>query len=392
MKVTKEMFILIGKCDQEYFRQNASKVIDKEISLKCLLEGVKKVMETNKTLKLVTTLTKYQSHQELQEKFPDKFSQEKLEMFVGAKVENKNSNQKGQLLKKYCSSVLENKQIEPVKFEYIEMLRDVRKEVFEQADVIVLNLSKFEIGTSSDVIEIVVNTSKPYHVLLLLFENYQAHNEAQTFVSSLSLPEGVVARPVLFQVGKPKVAKGFIDNAVYGLILGRVHIFGASVKVINGCVEETLKEFIAAISPLPASAVVVTEAGLSIIPIHSYDQEDFEVCYFSNKISTERFLKSKDHPQSETVNLEFNSQGATETITQESSNTENMETCTPTDTESENLLEPKYKSVPEKSTEEFSSSEYSSFGSMSGSSKQFISSYSKELEKISEDINTDTHY
>ena len=403
MKVTKEMFILIGKCDQEYFRQNAPKVICKEMSLKCLVEGVKKVMETHKTMKLVTTLTKYQSHQELQEKFPDKFSQEKLEMFVGAEVKNKTANQKGELLKKYCESVLENKLTEPVKFEFIESLSDVKKEVYEKADVIVLNLSKFEPGTPVDAIEIVTNTSKPYQVLLLLFENYQAFNDAQSFISTLTLREGFVARPVFFHIAKPKVARGFIDNAVYGLLLGKVNIFGPSVKVINGCVEETLKEFIAAISPLPTRAAVVTDVGLNIIPVHSYDQEDFEVCYFSNRISTDRFLRSKDHGRSETLDLlegksqakyqdtENNSSPSmSSNSTQLFTNSVDSETRvvyeTPAETEaeSENLLESKYRSFSKKSSQEFSSESMCGIGCRS----QLISTHSEELDSASEGIET----
>ena len=40
MKVTKEMFVLIGKCDEQFFKENAVREIGKEISLKTVVESV----------------------------------------------------------------------------------------------------------------------------------------------------------------------------------------------------------------------------------------------------------------------------------------------------------------------------------------------------------------
>ena len=295
MKLTKEMFILLGKCDQEYFKDNAHKVIKKEISLKCLLESVKKVLQTNKTKKLVTTLTNYKSTENLEKMFPGKFTEEKIERFSGAEIEKNKYNQKGKLLKKYCESVLEEQdsECEPVKYEYIEDLSEVKLEVVEVSDIVVLNLSKVEPGFAIDAIDIILKTSKASHSLLLLFEIDRAYTDALSYISTFSLPQGITFKSVFFEIDRPKIEQGFINNAVYGILLGKVRTFGPSVKIIHGNVERSLADFISAISPLPVKIAFLNEGNLQIYPVHHDVQEDVEVQYFGSRVAIDKFLNKK---------------------------------------------------------------------------------------------------
>ena len=301
MKVTKEMFILIGKCDQEYFKENAARVLLNEISLKCLVQSVKKVLLTNKTKKLVTTLTNYQTTEQLEKKFPGKSSEEKIKMFVGAELENKKTNRKGMMLERYCKSVLENKKSEPVKIKVVEKLSDIKPEVLVEADIIVLNLKKFDMGVPVDAIDVAMKSVKPSSSVLLLFDNEQGHFEALKYLSSLSLSVGFVLKQIYFEVDKPKVDHGFLDNAVYGILLGRVFTVGPPVKVINGPVEKCLANFVSMISPMPAKVIFVNEGSLPIVAVHRADLEDCEVTYFGTRDSIEKFLKTKEICSSSSV-------------------------------------------------------------------------------------------
>ena len=141
-KVTKEMFILIGKCDPEYFKDKAPEICDGKVSLKLVLEGTKKQLKAKKTNKLVTTLTNYQSTEKLDKKFPGKFSAEVMKRYEGAE-DSQGSNIKCQMLEIYCKSVIENNQSEPLSYEYIDKLPDVTYDALAEFDIVVINLLSF---------------------------------------------------------------------------------------------------------------------------------------------------------------------------------------------------------------------------------------------------------
>ena len=259
MKVTREMFILIGKSDPEYVILNTPLVLNKTLSLKGLLEGATKVLKTNKTSKLVTSMTNYQTAGQLEMKFPGKFSEEVIKRFDGADIVRKAHNVKAQMLEKYCKSVIEDKDIEPVKFEYVEKLSDVTHEMLAEYDIIVLNCTKFDAGISVEVVDLAVTAKSTLLSVLMLFEDERGHFEAIKYISSLSLSLGVVVKQVFFEAEKPKVLEGFRNNAVYGILLGRVNIFGSPLQVINGSLETSLREFVLKISPLPAKVAFLSE-------------------------------------------------------------------------------------------------------------------------------------
>ena len=259
MKVTREMFILIGKSDPEYVILNTPLVLNKTLSLKGLLEGATKVLKTNKTSKLVTSMTNYRTAGQLEMKFPGKFSEEVIKRFDGADIVRKAPNVKAQMLEKYCKSVIEDKDIEPVKFEYVEKLSDVTHEMLAEYDIIVLNCTKFDAGISVEVVDLAVTAKSTLLSVLMLFEDERGHFEAIKYISSLSLSLGVVVKQVFFEAEKPKVLEGFRNNAVYGILLGRVNIFGSPLQVINGSLETSLREFVLKISPLPAKVAFLSE-------------------------------------------------------------------------------------------------------------------------------------
>ena len=105
------------------------------------------------------------------------------------------------------------------------------------------------------------------------------------YISSLSVSSGVVVKQVFFEAEKPKVMEGFRNNAVYGILLGRVHIFGSPLQVINGSLDTSLREFVLKICPLPSRVAFVNEGNLSIVSIHDFNLHGLEVTYYGNKVS-----------------------------------------------------------------------------------------------------------
>jgi hypothetical protein len=290
MKVTKEMFKAIAKCDPEYFKENSPKVLNKELSLKTVIENVNKELKKKKTIKLVSSLTNYQSAEQLEQKFPGKFSDDVIEKYVGAEIGD-NGNKKGELLEGYCKSVLEGKELEPVKCEYVEKLLDISTDALEKFDVLVLNLLKFEIGITFDVLDLAVKSSR--HTVLLLFGSEKDQFEAMKYISSLPTPAGFILKQVYFEDGKPKVVNDFLLNSVYGILLGTVNIVEPPLKVLNGDLKKNLSDFIRKISPLQARVAFLNEGNL-IINCVDKDDGHSEVVYFGSKSSIDRFMKSAE--------------------------------------------------------------------------------------------------
>ena len=174
------------------------------------------------------------------------------------------------MLERYCKSVLANKKSEPVKFEIIEQLSDVKHDVLVEADTIVLNLTKFDVGIPVKVVDLALIENSICSVLIL-FDSDQGQFEALRYIASLSKPAGFVVRQVYFEAARPKLDQGFINNAVYGILIGKVLSFDHPVKVINGTLEKTLGNFILLISPLPAKVLFLNEGRLPIPVAHSED-------------------------------------------------------------------------------------------------------------------------
>ena len=308
LKVPREMFILLGKCDPQHFHQQASNVLSKKLSLKSLLMDTKKALITQKTCKLVTKLTKYQSPHKLEERYPGKFTPEIMEKYAGAEIKNQIPNRKGKLLENYCKSVIENKEVEPLKFEYIENLEKVPLDMLPEFDIIVLNLQSFCPGFSLEVIDIAQKTLKPCHAVLFLFDNEKFHLDAMKYLSSLSsdLPE-IILRQIFFESQKTKHDEGFINNCVHAILFGKVNIFHTPLKIMNGVVDKDLKEFVKKISPVPSKIAFVNEGNLPIYQVHSSDL-DSETVYYGSKSTIDKFFEGRDVETSNTVSVSSKTQ------------------------------------------------------------------------------------
>ena len=97
--------------------------------------------------------------------------------------------------------------------------------MLEEAETIVLNLTKFDVGVPVNVVDLALKKESSTCSVLLLFDSDQGQFEALRFISSLSQPAGFVARQVFFKESRPKVDQGFINNTVYGILMDTVVLF-----------------------------------------------------------------------------------------------------------------------------------------------------------------------
>eukprot|EP00092_Neocalanus_flemingeri_P108693 GFUD01139602.1.p1 GENE.GFUD01139602.1~~GFUD01139602.1.p1 ORF type:complete len:825 (+),score=170.44 GFUD01139602.1:57-2531(+) len=289
LAVSKLMFKGISKCDQDYFKANSDKILNKKLSLKSLLDNVGKDLGKKKTIKNISALTNFQSVEKLRVQCPGKFDDDVIEKFVGAEIQGQAANLQGKLLENYCKSVLSNEMLEPIKIEYIENLSDVSKETFEGFEIVLLNLKEFGVGASMAIVDVALESSKPVMSVLLLFRDEDHSVEAVKFLSTLSKPSGFVVKQVFFETDKPKLKNGFLVNTIFGILLGKVNVFDPPLKILNGTLEKNLPKFIRKISPVSAKIAFVNDGNLPITRIH--DEEDGNsVVYFGSHQAVNLFL------------------------------------------------------------------------------------------------------
>ena len=303
LKVTLAMFKAISRCDQDYFKENSQSVLDKKLSLKSLLGNVDKDLGKKKAYQIVASLTNFQSPEQLEHEYPGKFTEDKIDRYEGADIHNGAANIKGQLLMDYCKSVLNHEEInDPVKFEAVERLSEISEETLERFDIILLNLSLFDAGAPMTVIEVALRTSKPAMGVLALFRDEQQLSEAIKYLSILTRPKDFVVKHIYFEADNPKLVKGFLMNATYGLLFGKVILFEPPLKMSNGDLKNNLKQFIRKISPTNAKIAFLNQGNLPITSIHTaLGDSAEEVVYFGNKQALDKFLSVKEKVVTEKV-------------------------------------------------------------------------------------------
>ena len=88
--LTQTQFRLLGKCQPRSFVEMHLKVLQNDLSLKDLLLESKHQNDLEKTCQTVAKVAGHSNIQFLKEKYPDKFTPEKLEKYVGADMSHKN--------------------------------------------------------------------------------------------------------------------------------------------------------------------------------------------------------------------------------------------------------------------------------------------------------------
>ena len=89
LKMTNKVFNLLSKITESYLVKNASKVLSKQISLKCLAEEYQVEMNVEKVYSVLSRMTGFKSKNQLHVDYPGMFTSDIMRKYVGAEMDGK---------------------------------------------------------------------------------------------------------------------------------------------------------------------------------------------------------------------------------------------------------------------------------------------------------------
>ena len=89
LKMTNKVFNLLSKVTESYLVKNASKVLSKQISLKCLAEEYQVEMNVEKVYSVLSRMTGFKSKNQLHVDYPGMFTSDVMRKYVGAENDGK---------------------------------------------------------------------------------------------------------------------------------------------------------------------------------------------------------------------------------------------------------------------------------------------------------------
>ena len=84
-----KVFNLLSKITESYLVKNASKVLSKQISLKCLAEEYQVEMNVEKVYSVLCRMTGFKSKNQLHVDYPGMFTSDIMRKYVGAEIDGK---------------------------------------------------------------------------------------------------------------------------------------------------------------------------------------------------------------------------------------------------------------------------------------------------------------
>ena len=302
LKVSKAMFRMIGKSSPQYIVENFDSVLQNKISLKTMLEGSQKFLSQEKTNTSLLQLSKFQDVEALDRQFPGKFTHAILEKYAGAQLSGKNKNVQGSLLESYYKSVTGvsgNGDVEPIVIEEYESLLDVRADMLEKNDIVVLQIKEW----NQDYVQYIIDTAgvsiKDTFAVLILSSDGKEQLKVLSMVKDWEGKERFSVTQLFFEKDTSAKGKfGFEENIQFSVLLGKVQIHGESVPVLLEDQTSSLSVLLSKLCPSEGKVAVVTGPRAAVPFIqHNADSSWSCVTYYGDTVAVkklkERFLKEK---------------------------------------------------------------------------------------------------
>jgi hypothetical protein len=243
-----------------------------------------------KTVKVICQLTNYKSIEQLRLEFPNKFQDDVIKQYAGARIEGE-LNEQGERLKKYTESVLNGIDgPKPVCFNVCPSPSTFVSDKLDEFDVTVMNLKKDSVEIALNIFEKLSN-SKKLCLVLILFESEKSQSSALSFMRSQSAPTKFTLTPILFDLDKKHGGNEIRENMMFGILLGRASIFAPPLDVYNKDISN-LRKVLTKICSSTASVAFVNEANYPILKVHNPDVLSRSVSYFADEKALKKF-KSK---------------------------------------------------------------------------------------------------
>ena len=322
LKIDKTMMIMIGKCSSEFFENNVGQVLEKQISLNTMLKNSKKTMEIEKTNASLLALSNYQPMETLQAQYPDKFTSEKLQKYAGADVGAKFKNIQGDLLESYYKSVIEKKddiKTDTIMVEEYEHLSDIRSDVLEKNDFVIIKLKNF----SEEYIQYVVDNTgfvkKEMYAVLILPASGAEQKKVLSMVKELEGKEKFTVMQIFFEKEMSVLGElGFTENVQFAVLMGKVQVHGNNIPVFFKNLEDGLAALIERLCPVSGKICVVIGPKTAVPPIdHSLQRSWSSLTYYGDSAGVRKIKQKFVKERVAVNNIEENSINEVENTTGE---------------------------------------------------------------------------
>ena len=302
LKLNKEVFRKIAKCDVKFFVQNAKSILDKEASLITVIEESEKAFDKEKAKSSLLQLSQYKDIATVSVRYPDKFTPEIMKKYAGAEVMGKNRNNAGDRLESYYKSVVNDKE-ENVKgavdVEEYKDIRDVTSNLLESYDIVVLNFKKLYEDYVQYVIDAAATTLRDTFAVLILTASGADQKKVLSMTKVWEEKEGFSVTQVFFQKDTPSEGNfEFIENVDHSVLLGKVKNHGENIPVLLDNLEDSLTDLLSKLCPRIAKLAVILGPKSSILPIDHFSGQGWDrVKYYVDnalvKKVNRRFLTQK---------------------------------------------------------------------------------------------------
>ena len=186
-----------------------------------------------------------------------------MNRFIGANISKLNTNEKGELLKRYVGSASE-KNNHTVKIERVETR--TMEDVVESSDTLVVNLNE------SPTPETISGLVKENTTTVFLFPTEEAQLDALVFLRTSK--SNLETRQLFFDKTERKDKESDVEeNIQFGLISGKVKVYAGKLKIHNGEMEN-LKNVVDQVTAPGGKIASITDPDLALIQVHKVMSQD----------------------------------------------------------------------------------------------------------------------
>ena len=285
----------LAKVDEVYFENNYQKILDRELSLRSMIQEFKNVKEMKQVYGILCQISGYRSLEDLKLLYPDKFSEDIMVKFMGA--DNESQNLKCKMLVNYYKEIVAGCNTAdsiPVEFKVVNSIDELLVEtVTNQYDVVVLIVKEQLKYLYTTVMRKIFESTRTIHIGIFVFPSELLSFEAITFLrsQSRSLLNNFSIVPVTFSDDAAKVVNNLVENVRYGVIFG-------TFDVLNGPLEahyNSVKKFpvmLSKIAPPRSKIAVVFGPKVDFIEVHDNQSSNHIVRYYGENAAFDTFEKS----------------------------------------------------------------------------------------------------
>ena len=294
LKMPNSLLNKLAKCDEAFFVENCTKVLAGEFSFRQLVEDNVLVQEVRKVSNVLSQIAGYKGIDKLNDLYPTKFGVDTLKNFIGADIKNGKMNQKSLELENYFNQVVKAQPGQAVS-SLIELLSvaDINsseiQKVGDEYDAVVLlmNVARQELVMS--VMKSILVSDKEHHMALFIFPQESLQSEAIQFMRTqkIALVTKMNVNPILFEVDKPSVKDGWINNILFSVMFGKFEKPSTPLKVLyNGLKHVT--DIVNIVVPEGLRIAFVSDKNLPVIQIHDKNLRH-SVTYFASEAQIKKF-------------------------------------------------------------------------------------------------------